>query len=116
MILEKKPLVCDRWVCRGKMQIKRLVVASFAAALLASGVAGPASAAKQKQDGLVNVAIGDIQVKDINIAAAADLVVQACPNLNLDVVLGVISAIDAGDAKQTTFCEVDTGDVRVRQN
>jgi hypothetical protein len=92
------------------MRIKRLLAASFAAALLASGVAGPAGAARQTiGDGLVNVQVGDITIRDINVAAAVDAVVQACPNVDATVVAGIIALIDAGDAKQTTFCEVEDG-------
>ena len=97
------------------MRIKRLLAASFAAALLASGVAGPASAANQVADGLVNVQVGDIQIRDIAILEAVAVVVEACPNVTVNVA-AIISAIDQGNAKQTTFCEVEDGVVRVRNN
>jgi hypothetical protein len=105
-----------RWKGEGRMQTKKLMAVFFAAALLAAIVAGSASAARQEQDGLVNVAIGDITLEDINIAAAVNAVVQACPNVDAAVILGIITAIDEGDTGQATFCRVDDGKVRVKQN
>jgi hypothetical protein len=95
------------------MRIKRLMVALFVAALLAAVVAGPASA--QQQNGLVNVNISDIEIEDINVAVAANIVTQAC-GLDVDVVAGIIATIDAGDTKQVTFCRLEDGRVKVTQD
>ena len=98
------------------MQLKTLLVAFVVAALLAVGVVGPASAQTTVGDGLVNVAVGNVNVlRNVNIAVAADVVAQVC-GLDVTAVVGVISAIDAGGAGPTTFCRTATGPVRVRQN
>jgi hypothetical protein len=65
----------------------------------------------------VNVAIGDLTIlEDVTITDAVDLVVQACPSVNAEVVAGIIAAIDAGEQKSATFCKVETGKVKVTQN
>jgi hypothetical protein len=100
------------------MRIKKLMVVFVVAVLIAVGVVGPASAKNNAviQDGLVNVAIGDVTIlENVQIADAVDLVVQAC-GIDATVVVGVISAIDAGNTKQYTFCKVEEGQVRVTQN
>jgi hypothetical protein len=103
------------WKGEGKMQLKRLAGAFLVVALLTASVAGPASAAKQV--GLVNVEVGDITIEDaIDVNAAAVLVATLCPNVSVDVIVGVISAIAAGDTKQATFCKTDTGQVKVTQS
>jgi hypothetical protein len=54
------------------------VLASFAAsAMLSLSVAAPAALA-QEQDGLVNVAIGDITVQDVNVNVAAQIAAGIC--------------------------------------
>lgn len=98
------------------MRIKKLIVAFVVAALITVGVVGPASAQTTVGDGLVNVAVGNVNVlRNVNIAVAADVVAQVC-GLDVTAVIGVISAIDAGGARPTTFCRTDTGPVRVTQN
>ena len=97
------------------MRIKRLVAAFFVVALLTAGIAGSASAAKQT--GLVNVEVGDVTIlEDVNVAAAVIAVAELCPNVDVDVIVGVISAIASGDTKQNTFCRTDTGQVKVTQS
>jgi hypothetical protein len=98
------------------MRVKRLMAVFSVAALLAVGVAGSASASQQEADGLVVVQIGDITLEDIIITAAVDAVVQACPNVDANVVVAVITDIDEGDTNQATFCKVEGGRVRVRDN
>jgi hypothetical protein len=92
----------------------------FATALLAIALAipiSPASAQTTVGDGLVNVAIGNITIaRDVNINTAANLVVQACDTLDVDVVAAIIAAVDAGERNKATFCRTDTGRVTVRQN
>ena len=58
-------------------RIKTVAAATFAAVLLSVGVA-PAAAANQAQNGLVNVAVGDITLQDINIGVAAQVAANVC--------------------------------------
>ena len=94
---------------------KKTIVTLFAGAALMGATAAPASAANQNhQDGLVNVAIGDITISDVNIGVAAQIVAQVCGNkVGPVAVLGV--AVDrSGDTR--TVCESDAGDVTLTQN
>jgi hypothetical protein len=100
------------------MRIKKLMVVVIVAAMIAVGVAGPASAKNNTviQDGLVNVAVGDVTIlEDVNIAVAADVVAQVC-GLNVDVVAGIIADVDTGATRKYTFCKVEDGQVKVTQN
>jgi hypothetical protein len=96
------------------MRIKRLMVAFFVAALLAAGVAGPASAVKQV--GLVNVEVGDVTVADTVDANVAAVVVATLCDIEVDVIVGIVSAIAAGDPRQRTFCRTEGGQVKVIQS
>lgn len=58
--------------------VRKSVAALFVGAVLTTGAAAPATAATQNQDGLVNVAVGDITIRDINIGVAAQIVAQIC--------------------------------------
>ena len=50
---------------------KQFVASLCASAILAVAVVSPAAAQNQDQDGLVNVAIGNIVVEDVNVGVAA---------------------------------------------
>jgi hypothetical protein len=96
---------------------KRMGASLLAASLLATGVLAPtAAAARQTQDGLVNVAIGDITIQDIQVAVAAQVVATACDLVDASAAVGIIAAVDSGDVKSTTFCRTDAGQVKVTQN
>jgi hypothetical protein len=85
------------------------------ALLLTLGVAAPANAQPQFQDGLVNVAIGDVTIlEDVNIGVAANVVAQICgTKVGPIAVLG--RAVDrSGDTH--TECESDLGPVTIEQN
>src|SRR5215218_5392551 len=57
---------------------RRTAATLIAGTALAVSIAAPASA-QTKQDGLVNVVIGDVTIlEDVNIAVAVDAAVQAC--------------------------------------
>jgi len=99
------------------MKIKGLVVASFAAALLAIGVAGTASAQTTVGDGLVNVAVGNVTIlENVDIGAAVNAVVLACDLVDVEAVAGIIADVDAGETNKATFCKAEGGKVRVTQN
>ena len=69
--------------------MRKIMATLFASALLFGGLAGTASA--QVQDGLVNVAIGDITVQDVNVAAITDARLRTGPRIIL------CSALSAAD-------------------
>lgn len=87
----------------------------FAGAVVLTGAAAPASAATQNQDGLVNVAVGDVTIVDaVDIGVAAQVAAQICGvKVGPVAVLGV--AVDrSGDSR--TVCETDQGSVTLTQN
>ena len=60
-------------------RLKRAPAAVSATALLTMSAAGPAAAATQTRDGLVNVAVGDVTiVRDVGVAAVVDVVASVC--------------------------------------
>ncbi len=93
---------------------RKTIVTLFAGAALMAGAAAPASGATQNQDGLVNVAIGDITIEDVNIGVAAQIAANICGvKVGPVAVLGV--AVDrSGDTR--TVCTTDQGDVVLTQN
>jgi hypothetical protein len=103
------------------LSVKKLAAA---AAITAAGIgvtAGPA-AAQARQDGLVNVAVGDVTIlEDVNIAAAVDAAVQACGIDVADVdavaaVLGTAGLVDQS-SRSLVVCRQEDGDkVRFVQN
>lgn len=86
---------------------KRATASLFTGALLVAGAAAPASAATQ-QNGLVNVAVGDITITDaVDIGVAAQIAAEICGlKVGPVAVLGV--AVDrSGDTR--TVCTTDQG-------
>jgi len=94
---------------------KRFGATLFASAILLAGVAVPsASASNQQQDGLVNVAIGDITIQDVNIGVAANIAANVC-GVNVGPVAVLGTAVDrSGDTR--TVCTVGDQTVRLLQN
>ena len=90
---------------------KKLGASLFATAFLFAGVVAPsASAANQQQNGLVNVAIGDITIEDVNIGVAAQIAANVC-GVNVGPVAVLGTAVDrSGDTE--TVCT--TGDQAIR--
>ena len=80
--------------------MRKMVASLFASALLFAGLAGSASA-QVVQDGLVNVAIGDITVEDVNVAVAAQIVAAVCANVDLEAAIAIVGAVDAGPTGAT---------------
>ena len=90
------------------------VTATFCATALASvAIAAPASA-QQRQDGVINVAIGDITIEDVNIGVAALVAAQVC-GVQVGPVVVLAQRVDA-TSQQRTVCELQTGDVVLTQN
>lgn len=93
---------------------KKMIVSVFASAAVVAGVAAPASASHQIQDGLINVAIGDITIQDINVNVAAQVAAAIC-GLRLGPVVVLGRVVDrTGDTR--TVCESDFGDIVFRNN
>ena len=95
---------------------KKSIATLFAGSVLAVGVASPASA-QTKQDGLVNVVVGDVTIaEDVNIAAAVDLALQACDLVDVTNVTLLANRTDQ-TSRSTTVCRQEDGDkVRFVQN
>ena len=89
--------------------MRKMVASLFASALLFAGLAGSASA-QVVQDGLVNVAIGDITVEDVNVAVAAQIVATVCANVDLEAAIAIVGAVDAGPTGTTDqVCRIGRG-------
>ena len=98
--------------------MRRLFGSLFAAALLTAPMAvAPAEVAAQ-QAGLVNVEIDDVEVlKNANVAAVVPVVVQACPNVDVDALVAALAIVTnptSGVTTQTVDCDADS-DVEIRQ-
>jgi hypothetical protein len=92
---------------------KKLLVSLCTAGML-FGAAAPAVA--QQQDGLVNVMIGDITIRDaVDIGVAAQVAANVC-----DVKVGPVAVlarqVDRSGEDSRTVCKTDQGDVTLTQN
>lgn len=73
-----------------------------------------ASAQTSVGDGLVNVAVGDVNVaRNVDVAVAADVVAQVC-GLEVGPINVLATQVDLGGAP-VTVCDADTGPVRITQ-
>ena len=77
--------------------MKRILAVLVTTALMVALTAMPALAAKQNQNGLVNVAVGDVVVQ-VPIGIAANV----CPNLNANVLAQQFAGTD-----QVANCNAD---------
>jgi hypothetical protein len=89
-----------------------LIVTSTA--MLFGGVAMPAANAQQ-QDGLINVMIGDITIRDaVDIGVAAQVAANLC-GIKVGPVAVLGTAVDrSGNTR--TVCTIDQGNVTLTQN
>ncbi len=77
------------------MSVRKRVAGIATAAVMLLGI--PTAGMAQTQDGLVNVAIGDVTIlEDVRVAVAANVVANVCALVNADVV-ALASDVDAGD-------------------
>jgi hypothetical protein len=90
--------------------MRRVLAALCASSLLALGVAGPAGA--QDQNGLVNVAIGDVNIlNNVDIGVAAQVAANIC-GVKVGPVAVLGTAVDrSGNAR--TVCTTDQGPIRI---
>ena len=95
---------------------KKSIATLFAGTVLAVGVASPASAQTTKQDGLVNVVVGDITIaEDVNVLVVADVVAQVCAVVPANVV--ALATQTDQTSRTTLVCRQEDGDkVRFVQN
>jgi hypothetical protein len=97
--------------------VRRLLVAIVAAATLsAPWAAGPPPALAQNQDGLVNVAIGDITIEDVNVGLAAQIVAAVCDVVDVGSVTVLAVQVDRSGVTSDTQCTVNAHDVTITQN
>ena len=96
-------------------RLRTLVASTMLGAALLTGVPTAASAQVALQDGLVNVAVGDVTIlEDVNVAVAADVAANLC-----GVAVGPIAVLgDAVDrsGETRTVCTTNQGPVTIRQN
>jgi hypothetical protein len=96
------------------IRFKSTFAAASATALLAVGIAAPVAAAQQ-QDGLVNVAVGDVTVlQDVNVGVAAQVAAQVC-GLKVGPVAVLGTAVDRSGSP-ATVCQSPQGPITLRQN
>jgi hypothetical protein len=102
-----------------EQHMKKLIASLGLGAALAFAAPSVAEA-QTKQDGLVNVVIGDVTVlQDVNIAVALDAVVQACDLVDATVIANVLTGITLVDATSRNFTVCRTADrdkVKIVQN
>jgi hypothetical protein len=86
----------------------------FATAVLAGGtLVGSASA--QQQDGLVNVAIGDVTIlEDVRVGVAAQVAANIC-GVKVGPVAILATQVDVSGGMRTV-CTTDQGPIRIEQN
>jgi hypothetical protein len=93
--------------------VRKLFATLCAVSVLGAGVASTAGA--QIQDGLVNVAIGDINIlNDARIAIAAQVAANVC-GVKVGPVAVLGRAVDRSGATRTV-CTTDQGPVTISQN
>lgn len=94
---------------------KKTIVSMFVGAAFAGGAALPAQAATQTQDGLVNVAVGDVSVlNDANIGVVAQVAAQIC-GVKVGPVAVLGRAVDRSGATRTV-CTVNGAPVTISNN
>ncbi len=104
------------------MKITRIAGSTvLTASLLMTGAMMSPAEAATKQDGLVNVNVGDVTIlQDVNVAAVVGVVAQLC---GIDITIPVNAAV-LGTAVQTvdatsrnyTVCKTGDGKVKITQN
>jgi len=84
--------------------------------MLAVAAASPAAAANQQQTGLVNVAIGDVTISDINVGLAAQIAAAVC-DVNVGPVAVLANQVARGGNLNNggQVCTSDQGPVTITQ-
>jgi hypothetical protein len=92
------------------MTLKKVFATMSVTALLGSGIGAPVAAAQPQQDqnGLVNVAVGDITVSDVNVGVAANIVAAVC-GVSVGPVVVLATQVDRSGVTQTATCPATGG-------
>jgi hypothetical protein len=94
---------------------KKAVVTVFASATLLSGATAASAAPNQQQDGLINVAIGDVTIlENVDIGVAAQVAASIC-GVKVGPVAVLGTAVDASGTT-STVCTTDQGPISLRQD
>ena len=94
----------------------KLVAVMCSTALVGGAVAAPAANAQTKQDGLVNVVVGDVTIlEDVNVGVAASVAATLCDVVDVGSVAILANNTDS-TSRQSTVCRTDAGKVRLTQN
>jgi hypothetical protein len=96
------------------VRLKKTAATVCVTAMAAVAVAAPPSAAQQQQDGLINVAIGDITIEDVNVGVAALVAANVC-GVQVGPVVLLAQRVDA-TSQQRTVCEIGDTEVVLTQN
>ena len=73
----------------------------------------PAGGNNSRQEGLINVSLGDVAIlNDVNVAVAANVLVTVC---GLDIAAAVLAAQAVGDVSETV-CETTAGPLEIVQS
>ena len=83
---------------------KKVMVMTLVVGLLLFGLMVPFASAQVDQDGLVNVAIGDITIQDVNVNVAAQVAAAICANLDLNAAVLAVQAVD--EEGQRLVCDI----------
>ena len=97
--------------------MRRSIVALLMAGALSLSLVGPAAAQTTVGDGLVNVAIGDIDLEILNnsnIGVAAEVAAQIC-GLRVSNVAILAEQVDRSGGERTV-CTTDQGPVTISNN
>ena len=96
--------------------VRRALVSVLASAAVMGAASAPSLAAPtQEQDGLVNVAVGDVTIlEDVNIGVAAQVAANVC-GVRVGPVALLGQAVDATGVTETV-CTTDQGPVTLQQN
>jgi hypothetical protein len=84
--------------------MNKSVVLILVMAILLLGLMVPVVGAQVEQDGLVNVAIGDITIQDVNVTVAAQIAAAVCANLDLNAAVLAVQEVDEGG--QDFVCDI----------
>jgi hypothetical protein len=87
-------------------------------ALLFTGMGVAQAAPLQLQDGLVNVAVGDVTVlRNVQVEAVAQVLANVCPNVNAEDINVLATQVDRdGGTQQVATCTAFTQPVNLQQN
>lgn len=95
--------------------VRKTIVSVFLGSAVVVGMASPASAATQTQDGLVNVAVGDITITDaVDLGVAAQIAANIC-GVKVGPVAVLATQVDrSGESR--TVCTTDQGPITLTNN